>query len=64
MLDAALTDGELRAGLDHERAVDLLWVLHGPELFHQLTVDCRWDPDTYERWLADTLCEQLLAPQP
>ena len=62
ILDAALTAGELRSGLDHQRAVDLLWVLHGPELFRQLTVDCGWDPDTYEGWLADTMCEQILAP--
>lgn len=62
ILDAALADTELRPGLDRDEANDVLWVLHGPELFHLLTVDCGWSADRYEAWLADAFCEQLLAP--
>lgn len=62
ILDAALEDAELRPGLTRDEAVDLFWVLHGPETFHQLCLDCGWTDDRYEAWLADALCEQLLAP--
>lgn len=62
ILDAALADSGLRPGLERAEAEDLLWMLHGPEVFHMLTVDCGWDADRFESWLADTFCEQLLGP--
>lgn len=63
ILDAVLVDSGLRTGVSRDEAVDLLWVLHGPEMFHLLTVECGWTSDRYESWLADTFCEQLLEPQ-
>lgn len=63
VLDAALADGELRAGITRDEAIDLFWVLHGPELFHLLCLDRDWSLDRYEAWLAGSLCEQLLAPR-
>lgn len=63
ILDAVLVDTELRPGLDRDAAVDLLWLLHGPEVFHLLTVECAWHPDRYEAWLAQNFCEQILAPR-
>lgn len=60
ILDAALADTDLRPGVGREEAVDRLWVVHGPEVFHMLTVDCGWSADRYEAWLADTMCEQVL----
>lgn len=62
ILDAALTGAELRSGVTRDEGVDLLWVLHGPELFHMLTVDSGWTADRYESWVADAMCEQVLAP--
>lgn len=63
ILDAVLTDSRLRPGLERDEAIDLLWVLHGPEVFHMLTVDCGWSADRFESWLADAMCEQILAPR-
>jgi AcrR family transcriptional regulator len=63
VLDAALTDAELRDGLSRDEAIDLFWVFHGPEVFHFLCLDCGWTVERYEAWLADTFCEQLLAPR-
>lgn len=63
ILDVVLEDSELRPGLTRDEAVDLFWVLHGPETFHQLCLDCGWTHDRYEAWLADAFCEQLLAPR-
>jgi AcrR family transcriptional regulator len=62
ILDAVLADSSLRDDRTREEAADLLWVLHGPEMFHFLTVDCGWGADRYEAWLGDAFCEQLLGP--
>lgn len=63
VLDAGLADAVLRPGLERDEAIDLLWLLHGPEVFHHLTVDCGWSADRYERWLADAMCEQVLGAE-
>lgn len=62
VLDAALADARLRPGLARAEAIDLFWLLHGPETFRQLCLDSGWSLDRYESWLADALCDQLLAP--
>lgn len=64
IVDGATSDTPLRPGLSKAEAVDLLWVLHGPELFHLLTVECGWSTDRYETWLADAFCEQILGVLP
>jgi AcrR family transcriptional regulator len=51
----------LRRGLDVARASDILWTLNHPRVFQLLVGDRGWSPDEHEEWLADTLCEQLLA---
>ena len=63
IVDAAVADTSLRTGLTRDEAVDLVWVLHGPEVFHMLTVSCAWTVDRYESWLADAMCDQILTPQ-
>lgn len=62
VLDAALADTDLRSDLTKDEAIDLFWVLHGPETFHLLCHDCGWTIDRYEIWLAEAFCEQLLVP--
>jgi AcrR family transcriptional regulator len=52
----------LRRGLDVTRGTDLLWTLNHPDLWHLLVRGRGWTPDDYERWFADTICAQLLAP--
>ena len=55
---------DLRAGLapgvDEGTATDLLWALANEELYRELVEERGWPPERYERWLAQTLIDQLL----
>ena len=50
----------LRRGLGIDSATDILWTLNHPNLWQLLVEERDWTPAQYERWLADTACEQLL----
>ena len=50
----------LRPGLRASDAGDVIHALASPELYHLLVVDRAWSPERYQRWLAETLAEQLL----
>ena len=50
----------LKRGLDVERATDILWTLNHPDVWQLLVGQRGWTADDYERWFADTACEQLL----
>src|SRR5262245_25856862 len=50
----------LRAGLDVDRATDILWTLNHPTLWQLLVRQRGWSPEEYEQWCADTACAQLL----
>lgn len=50
----------LRRGLDVTKAADILWTLIHPDVWHLLVTARGWTPAQYERWLADTTCDQLL----
>jgi AcrR family transcriptional regulator len=50
----------LRADLPLERATDVIWALVSAELYRLLATERGWQPDDYERWLADTLIASLL----
>ncbi len=52
--------GALRAGLDVERAADILWTLNHPDVWHLLVGLRGWTPDEYEHWCGDTAVAQLL----
>jgi AcrR family transcriptional regulator len=52
----------LRRGLDAEGAADILWTLNHPDVWQLLVGRQGWTPDRFERWFADTVCEQLLRP--
>lgn len=54
--------GALRPTLRERDAGDLIHALISPELYGLLVVDRGWSPDRYERWLTETLVDQLLAP--
>lgn len=54
--------GALRAGLDVERAADVLWALNHPSLWWLLVGERGWSGDEYEAWLADLHSAHLLAP--
>jgi AcrR family transcriptional regulator len=50
----------LRRGLDATRATDILWTLNHPDLWLLLVGQRGWTPEQFERWFADTACDQLL----
>jgi len=62
IIDALLGKGPLKPGLDRDSAVDLLWVFNEPGIFRRLVRRRGWTSQRYKQWLADTFCDQLLAP--
>lgn len=54
--------GALRPKLRERDAGDIIHALMSPELYRLLVVDRGWSLDRYEKWLTETLVDQLLAP--
>ena len=54
--------GALRPGLRQRDAGDLIHALMSPEVYRLLVVDRGWPSARYEKWLTETLVDQLLAP--
>ena len=58
---ASLDDkAALRAGLDVERAADILWTINHPNLWQLLVEERGWTPEQFEEWCAELACAQLL----
>jgi TetR/AcrR family transcriptional regulator, regulator of autoinduction and epiphytic fitness len=55
--------GSLRAGLDTEKATDLVFLLAGHDPYRTLVLDAGWAVPDYKAWLFTTLIQQLLTPQ-
>jgi TetR/AcrR family transcriptional regulator, regulator of autoinduction and epiphytic fitness len=51
-------DGVL--AIDVGTTADVLWTLVHPDTFLLLVRERGWTPETYERWLAEALCRELL----
>jgi AcrR family transcriptional regulator len=60
-LVAAWPATDLRPGIDHRAAADLVWALASDELFHLLVRECGWTADRFRAWLADALVREVLA---
>lgn len=57
----SLADKEaLRHGLSLDRATDLLWMLNHPDVWLLLVGRRGWSPADWEKWFAESSCEQLL----
>lgn len=56
--------GVLRTGLRLADATDIIHALASPELYRLLVSERGWPPEKYQRWLAGTLADQLLAEHP
>jgi AcrR family transcriptional regulator len=56
--------GALRPELKERDAADVIHALMSPELYRLLVLDRDWKPERYERWLAQTLVDQLLPAPP
>ena len=54
--------GALRDGVSVEAAADVIWLMNSSEVFLLLVRDRHWDPDFFERWLAESW-KLLLTPQ-
>jgi AcrR family transcriptional regulator len=52
--------GELRPGLDVERAADILWTINHPNTWQLLVAERGWTPEEYERWTGAAARAQLL----
>jgi AcrR family transcriptional regulator len=52
--------GALRPEHRERDAADLIHTLMSPEVYRLLVVDRQWKPERYERWLVQTLVDQLL----
>ncbi|MDX6400280.1 MAG: hypothetical protein QOF27_886 [Gaiellaceae bacterium] len=52
--------GELRAGLDPELALDVLFGLHRAEVFVAFTAECGWPIERFKAWQFVTLARALL----
>ena len=51
----------LRPGMGARDAGDIIHALASPEVYRLLVIDRSWTPQRYERWLARSLADQLLA---
>jgi AcrR family transcriptional regulator len=60
VVDALMTKGPLKPGLDRDDAIDLLWTLTSGDTYRRLVDSSQWPIQRYEQWLADTYCSQLL----
>ena len=52
--------GALRPKLRERDAADIIHALMSPEVYRLLVHDRGWPPERYERWLGQTLIDQLL----
>jgi AcrR family transcriptional regulator len=52
--------GALRTELRERDAADIIHALASPEVYGLLVLDRGWSGERYERWIADTLRQQLL----
>jgi AcrR family transcriptional regulator len=59
-IDALMAKGRLREGLDRDAAIDVLWAVTATDPYRRLVGESGWSAGQFERWLADTLCDQLL----
>jgi AcrR family transcriptional regulator len=64
VVDAVSAKTPLKAGIDRERAIDILWTLNTGDPYRRLVGSCGWSPDRYQHWLADLFCDQLLGTPP
>ena len=59
-IDNLLSKSALKPGLDRDAAVDVLWTYMATDNFRRLVRDRGWSMEQFERWLAETLCKELL----
>src|SRR6266511_3679695 len=53
----------LRDELNHDDAVDTIWLLMDPVVFRRLTRDRGWSADQFQHWFTDSIQRLLLRPR-
>ena len=49
-------------GLELDRAIDIVWIFNGHDVYLNLVDGCGWSAAAYESWLGDSLTTMLFAP--
>ena len=52
--------GRLRPGMSGAEALDVLWVMTGPDCYRKFVFQRGWAPSKFEEWLGQTLVDILL----
>jgi hypothetical protein len=60
IIDGIRDRAGLREGITRRHAIDQVWLLMDPAVYHRLTRYRGWSPATYERWFTDTVTRLLL----
>ncbi|MFL5713894.1 MAG: TetR/AcrR family transcriptional regulator [Chloroflexota bacterium] len=55
-----MATGQVRPDLDVGEVADVVWATNSSEFYLLLVEDRGWEPERFERWLADTWCRLLL----
>jgi AcrR family transcriptional regulator len=60
IIDGIRDRAALREGITRRHAIDQVWLLIDPAVYHRLTRYRGWSPARYEKWLTDTITRLLL----
>lgn len=60
IVDGIRDRAALREGITRRHAIDQVWLLMDPAVYHHLTRYRGWSPATYEQWFTDTVTRLLL----
>ena len=60
IIDGIRDRAVLREGITRRHAIDQVWLLIDPAVYHRLTRYRGWSPAHYEKWFTDTITRLLL----
>jgi AcrR family transcriptional regulator len=60
VVEALIQGGRLRSGMEAADALDIMWVMTGPDCYWRFVFQRSWTPDHFEQWLGETLIRVLL----
>jgi hypothetical protein len=60
IIDGITDRASLREGVTRRHAIDQVWLLMDPAVYHRLTRYRGWSPARYEKWFTDTTIRLLL----
>ena len=60
IIDGIRCRAALRAGITRRHAIDQVWLLMDPAVYHHLTRYRGWSPADYEKWFTGTITRLLL----